>query len=140
MSANDTWRSTKIGLAMDTIAAKNRSDPNIKTLVFEPFKPDVEVFCIGLEARGIEYVKIHGDISRTKRNQRIKDFQQPGGPKLLVCTPQSIGNGLNLPNASEVHLLNPHHTPSVEDQCIARAYRIGKLRPVCVYRYRADSS
>ncbi|RYP05096.1 hypothetical protein DL765_009941 [Monosporascus sp. GIB2] len=43
--------------------------------------------------------------------------------------------GLNLTAANYVHLVEPQWNPSVEEQAIARAVRIGQTRPVTVTRY-----
>jgi SNF2 family DNA or RNA helicase len=37
--------------------------------------------------------------------------------------------------ASEVHIVEPQWNPSVEEQAIARAVRIGQARIVTLYRY-----
>ncbi|RSL75564.1 hypothetical protein CEP51_010756 [Fusarium floridanum] len=43
--------------------------------------------------------------------------------------------GLNLTAANYVHLVEPQWNPSVEEQAVARAVRMGQTRPVTVTRY-----
>ncbi|KAF5522000.1 putative ATP-dependent helicase [Colletotrichum aenigma] len=50
----------------------------------------------------------------------------------------SIGTGavgLNLTAANYVHIVEPQWNPSVEEQAIARALRMGQTREVTVLRY-----
>jgi len=43
----------------------------------------------------------------------------------------------NLTAAAEVHVLEPHWNPAVEDQAADRAHRLGQARPVTVRGRRA---
>ena len=47
---------------------------------------------------------------------------------------QSGGTGLNIQSASVVVLCEPQYKPSIENQAISRAYRMGQSRNVLVYR------
>lgn len=42
---------------------------------------------------------------------------------------------LDLTAASRVHLLEPQWNPSLEDQALARAHRLGQTHPVTTLRY-----
>lgn len=42
---------------------------------------------------------------------------------------------LDLTTASRVHLLEPQWNPAVEEQALARVYRMGQRRPVVTIRY-----
>ena len=44
------------------------------------------------------------------------------------------GTGLNIQKASIVIMCEPQYKPSIENQAIARAYRIGQTSNVTVYR------
>jgi len=48
--------------------------------------------------------------------------------------------GLNLTEASYVHLVEPHWNPMVEEQAAARPHRIGQTKPVTLYRYIVENS
>ncbi|KAH9238259.1 hypothetical protein K456DRAFT_1826767 [Colletotrichum gloeosporioides 23] len=51
--------------------------------------------------------------------------------------------GLNLTAANYVHIVEPQWNPSIEEQAIARALRMGQTREVTVLRYvvqHADTS
>lgn len=42
---------------------------------------------------------------------------------------------LNLTVANQVHIIEPQWNPSVEEQAVARAVRMGQKREVTIYRY-----
>lgn len=44
-------------------------------------------------------------------------------------------NSLNLAVANQVHIIEPQWNPSVEEQAVARAVRMGQKREVTIYRY-----
>ncbi|KAK4102528.1 hypothetical protein N658DRAFT_469140 [Parathielavia hyrcaniae] len=55
-------------------------------------------------------------------------------------TVQTGAVGLDITAANYVHLVEPHWNPSVEDQAIARAFRMGQTRDVTIIRYVVKSS
>ncbi|KAI8169546.1 putative ATP-dependent helicase [Colletotrichum sp. SAR 10_70] len=55
---------------------------------------------------------------------------------LIVAGPFS----LNLTAANYVHIVEPQWNPSVEEQAVARALRMGQTRKVSVFRYVVGGS
>ena len=53
---------------------------------------------------------------------------------MLLAQIQSGGTGLNIQSASVVVICEPQFKPSIENQAISRAYRMGQARNVLVYR------
>ena len=53
---------------------------------------------------------------------------------------QAGGTGLNIQSASVVVICEPQLKPSVENQAISRAYRMGQTRNVLVYRLLCENS
>ena len=58
----------------------------------------------------------------------------PPAPRLLPENTDLIAR-LNLTAANRIHLLEPQWNPSIEEQAIGRALRLGQTRPVTVIRY-----
>lgn len=54
---------------------------------------------------------------------------------VLIMQIKSGCEGLNLQDYNEVYFVSPHWNPAVEDQAVARAYRIGQKKPVSVFRF-----
>jgi SWI/SNF-related matrix-associated actin-dependent regulator of chromatin subfamily A3 len=94
--------------------------------VFDHFVPNVELFEIAFEGSNISCVKIHGLVKT--RSQKIEQFMDRNGLRVMVATTSTIGAGHNLTVATTVMLGTPAYTPSVEEQAIARILRIGCKR------------
>ena len=63
----------------------------------------------------------------------------PAGSVLLAQI-QAGGTGLNIQSASVVILCEPQVKPSIADQAISRAYRMGQARKVLVYRLLCENT
>ena len=59
---------------------------------------------------------------------------------MLVSQVQAGGTGLNIQSASVIIFCEPQIKPSIENQAIGRAYRMGQVRDVLVYRLLADDT
>ena len=56
-------------------------------------------------------------------------------PKMLILQIRTCSEGLNLQEYSDVYFVSPHWNPCVEDQAIARCYRMGQTSQVRVFRF-----
>ena len=52
----------------------------------------------------------------------------------LLITLKVGGMGLNLQGAQRVIIVSPHWNPSIDEQAVGRAYRIGQKENVIVYK------
>ena len=77
---------------------------------------------------------INGSVSPERRQQIIDEFEKAPAGTVLPAQIQAGGTGLNIQAASVVILCEPQFKPSIENQAIARAYRMGQTRSVLVYR------
>ncbi|MGC4154392.1 MAG: DEAD/DEAH box helicase, partial [Propionicimonas sp.] len=78
-----------------------------------------------------------GAVPATERQRVVDAFTAHAGPAVLFAQIQAGGIGLNLQAASVVVLCEPQLTPTSEEQAIARAHRMGQVRPVQVHRLLA---
>jgi SNF2 family DNA or RNA helicase len=83
---------------------------------------------------------ISGDISPAKRQEIVDHFNSAQEGAVLVSQVQAGGTGLNIQAASVVVFCEPQLTPAIENQAVARAYRMGQTRDVLVYRLLADET
>ena len=109
-----------------------------KVIVFSYFRETIKAVCTLLGKRALE--PITGDVSPTKRQAIVDEFTAAGDGKVLVCQVQAGGTGLNIQAASVILFCEPQIKPSIEKQAISRAYRMGQLRSVLVYRLLADNT
>jgi SNF2 family DNA or RNA helicase len=70
----------------------------------------------------------------------VDELTSAEGPAVLVSQIQAGGVGLNIQAASVVIIAEPQLTPSLEEQAIARAHRMGQVRRVDVHRLLCDNS
>ena len=81
---------------------------------------------------------ITGAVSGERRFSIIRDFTEHAGGAALLSQIQAGGIGLNIQAASVVILCEPALKPSVEEQAIARAARMGQTRNVRVHRLLSE--
>lgn len=83
---------------------------------------------------------ITGSVTPSRRQEIIDNFDKAPAGSALVAQIQSGGTGLNIQSASVVILCEPQLKPSIENQAISRAYRMGQARSVLVYRLLCDDT
>lgn len=83
---------------------------------------------------------INGSVTPQRRQEIIDEFDQAPPGTVLVAQIQSGGTGLNIQSASVVVLCEPQLKPSIENQAISRAYRMGQTRNVLVYRLLCENT
>lgn len=81
---------------------------------------------------------LHGGTSRPKREQMIKEFQDPETePSVFVLSLKAGGVGITLTKANHVFHFDRWWNPSVENQATDRAFRIGQKKNVFVHKFVA---
>ncbi|KAH8592599.1 SNF2 family N-terminal domain-containing protein [Bisporella sp. PMI_857] len=111
------------------------SPPRSKSLVFSYWTSTLNFLEGLLQQRGIRFLRIDGRVTYNDRLRILALFSEDSDIAVLLMSIETGSVGLNLTAASYVHLVEPQWNPSVEEQAIARAVRIGQTRPVTVMRY-----
>ena len=70
----------------------------------------------------------------------VDEFGKAPAGAVLPAQIQSGGTGLNIQSASVVIICEPQFKPSIENQAVSRAYRMGQTRNVLVYRLLCEDS
>ena len=109
-----------------------------KVIVFSFFRSTIQKVIELLGDRCTE--PISGDISPQRRQEIVDAFGKAEDGAVLVSQVQASGTGLNIQSASVIIFCEPQIKPSIENQAIARAYRMGQVRDVLVYRLLADDT
>ena len=125
-----TYESAKLDMCMelvDEIATSRR-----KVLIFSQFTQMLDIVAAALKDRGVPYAYLSG---KTKNRQTLVNTfnTDPTVPVFLISL-KAGGTGLNLTSADTVIIFDPWWNPSVENQAIDRAHRIGQNKTVNVYR------
>ena len=103
-----------------------------KVIVFSFFRDTLDKVCQLFVGHCSEI--IYGSISPAKRQEIIDEFSKNESQYVLVSQIQAGGTGLNIQSASVVVMCEPQIKPSIENQAIARAHRMGQSRNVIVHR------
>ena len=83
---------------------------------------------------------INGSVNVNRRQEIIDEFDKAPAGTVLLAQINSGGTGLNIQSASVVVICEPQFKPSVENQAISRAYRMGQSRNVLVYRLLCEDT
>jgi SNF2 family DNA or RNA helicase len=115
------------------------ADGGRKVIVFSYFRDVLETVIEVLAGRdgvpGMPVVgPLTGDIPPADRQAMVDEFTNARGSAALVSQIQAGGVGLNIQAASVVIIAEPQLTPSIEEQAVARAHRMGQVRRVDVHR------
>ena len=121
------------------------ADGGRKVIVFSYFRDVLETVIEVLKGRdgvpGMPVIgPLTGDIPPADRQAMVDELTNAKGPAVLVSQIQAGGVGLNVQAASVVIIAEPQLTPSSEEQAIARAHRMGQVRPVDVHRLLCEDS
>jgi superfamily II DNA or RNA helicase len=121
------------------------ADGGRKVIVFSYFRDVLETVTEVLAGRdgvpGVPVVgPLTGDIAAADRQAMVDELTNARGPAVLVSQIQAGGVGLNIQAASVIIIAEPQLTPSIEEQAIARAHRMGQVRPVDVHRLLCEDS
>ena len=121
------------------------ADGGRKVIVFSYFRDVLETVAEVLAGRdgvpGMPVIgPLTGDIPPAERQAMVDELTNASGPAVLVSQIQAGGVGLNIQAASVVVIAEPQLTPSIEEQAIARAHRMGQVRPVDVHRLLCEDS
>lgn len=106
-----------------------------KVLVFSFFRETLQRVCELLGANCVG--QINGSVPAAARQKTIDAFNASDAGSVLALQIQSGGTGLNLQSANVVVICEPQFKPSIENQAISRAYRMGQLHAVFVHRLLA---
>lgn len=117
----------------DQAKAQNR-----KVIVFSYFRATLEKVKQLMPDRCLDIIS--GSISPQRRQEILDEFANAEDGTVLVSQVLAGGTGLNIQCASVVIFCEPQLKPSIENQAIARAYRMGQVRDVLVYRLLADGT
>jgi len=126
----DTQHSTKAKRLHEI--CDDAKDDMCKVIVFSFFLKTLDKVCEILGDRALG--PITGGLSSSQRQQLIDAFSEAEAGKVLVAQVQAGGFGLNIQAASVVIFCEPQIKPSLENQAISRAYRMGQVRDVQVHR------
>jgi SNF2 family DNA or RNA helicase len=118
----------KLNSIVADVIAKNQISN--KTIIFSYFRKEIQYLFKRLSPN-IRVDYINGSISPKKKIEIINNLDLD----VLIIQINAGGTGLNLQHYNNIIFTGPQWNPTLEQQAIARAYRIGQTKNVNVRRY-----
>ncbi|MFE1413889.1 DEAD/DEAH box helicase [Streptomyces sp. NPDC058746] len=112
------------------------AEGGLKVIVFSAFRDVLAVVRDAL-AHTVVFGPLSGSVPPARRQQLVDEFAAVSGHAVMLAQIEAGGVGLNMQAASVVILCEPQVKPTVEHQAVARAHRMGQVRPVQVHRLLA---
>jgi len=134
----DLKNSTKAARMLEII--EDAKEENRKIIVFSFFLETLDTVVKVLKDKIRCMDVITGAVSPNRRQAILDEFEKAPAGTVLPAQIQSGGTGLNIQTASVVILCEPQLKPSIENQAVSRAYRMGQTRSVLVYRLMSEHS
>ncbi len=133
---DDISKSSKANRMLEII--EDASEDGRKVIVFSFFLDTINkiVNLLGDKCVG----PINGSVPPQKRQEMVDEFNNAPAGTVLAAQIQAGGTGLNIQSASVIILCEPQFKPSIENQAISRAYRMGQTRNVLVHRLLCDET
>jgi SNF2 family DNA or RNA helicase len=117
------------------IIENKAANSTTKKLVFCHFRNEMDIIEEQLNLHNIKNAKIDGRIASKKERSRLLS---DSSIQVLIIQLRVGCEGLNLQDYSDVYFVSPTWNPFIEDQAIARCYRMGQKKSVNVYRFYMD--
>ncbi|KAG6717084.1 hypothetical protein I3842_04G080000 [Carya illinoinensis] len=103
-------------------------------LIFSQTRKMLNLIQDSIISKGYKFLRIDGTTKAGDRLRIVNDFQEGVGAPIFLLTSQVGGLGLTLTRADRVIVVDPAWNPSTDNQSVDRAYRIGQMKDVIVYR------
>ncbi|KAM5375794.1 hypothetical protein ACJZ2D_005850 [Fusarium nematophilum] len=111
-----------------------------KSIVFSFWKSTLDVARIALDAAGIPFVQVDGQVPSKSRKAIFDQFSSDSRVRVLLLTLSCGAVGLTLTAASRAYLMEPQWNPAIEEQALVRIYRIGQEKGVTTIRFVISDS
>ncbi|OJJ43211.1 hypothetical protein ASPZODRAFT_123900 [Penicilliopsis zonata CBS 506.65] len=133
---NQYFRSNGYSIKMETLVTDVQEDLwNSKSIIFSFWTRTLDLIQRCLAEKDIPCERIDGACPLTRRQVILDDFAKKPDLPVLIMTTGTGAYGLNLTAANRVFIVEPQWNPSIENQAIARALRLGQEKEVRVIRY-----
>ncbi|KAF9518340.1 hypothetical protein BS47DRAFT_1389234 [Hydnum rufescens UP504] len=135
LDLDENWEpSTKMIRMVELIKQWNEEAPDDKIICYSQWTSMIDMVVELFDRYNIQTLRYDGKMSRTMRDETIKHFKKPRGPKILIISLKCGGVGLNLTEANRMICLDLAWNSATEMQAIDRCHRLGQMKPVHVKR------
>lgn len=121
-------------MLLDQLLTKLKRDGH-RVLIFSQMVKMLDILGDYMDYRGHAYQRLDGTIAAAPRRVAIDHFNAPDSTDFcFLLSTRAGGLGINLMTADTVIIFDSDWNPQADLQAMARAHRIGQVKPVSVYR------
>jgi chromodomain-helicase-DNA-binding protein 1 len=121
-------------MLLDQLLTKLKRDGH-RVLIFSQMVKMLDILSDYMDYRGHAYQRLDGTIASAPRRIAIDHFNAPDSSDFcFLLSTRAGGLGINLMTADTVIIFDSDWNPQADLQAMARAHRIGQVKPVSVYR------
>ena len=121
-------------MLLDQLLTKLKRDGH-RVLIFSQMVKMLDILGDYMDYRGHTYQRLDGTIAAGPRRIAIDHFNAPDSTDFcFLLSTRAGGLGINLMTADTVIIFDSDWNPQADLQAMARAHRIGQVKPVSVYR------
>ncbi|KAE8445744.1 hypothetical protein EG329_012923 [Mollisiaceae sp. DMI_Dod_QoI] len=113
---------------------------DVKCIVFSTWRLSLDLIERGLDQASLRSIRFDGKVPQKDRQAIIDKFRADPSIRIMLLTLACGAVGLTLTAASRAYLMEPHWNPTLEEQALARIYRLGQTRDVTTVRLYVKES
>eukprot|EP01083_Nonionella_stella_P066887 176505_1 len=130
---NTLLTSAKMDVLLQILA--ELMDNEHRVLVFSQSKNILSIIGAILRANKVRHLRMDGETKVEDRQKYVNLFNKKAEIKVFLLSTKVGGLGLNLVGSDRVIIYDPAWNPAIDAQAVDRAYRIGQVNDVMVYRF-----
>lgn len=131
--------SAKLQLTIDLLT-KYMIPNGHKTLLFSQGKQMLQIIEKQMKELRINYCRMDGETPIDQRQDMIDRFNETPDIHVFLMTTRTGGLGTNLTGADRIIIFDPDWNPSTDLQARERAWRLGQMKPVKIYRLMTEGT
>lgn len=120
-------------LILDKLLAKLKRDGH-RVLVYSQMTRMIDILEDFMTYRRHKYIRLDGSSRISDRRDMVDDFQSRSDIFVFLLSTRAGGLGINLTAADTVIFYDSDWNPTVDQQAMDRAHRLGQTKQVTVYR------
>jgi DNA helicase INO80 len=118
---------------LDSLLAELRKDGH-RVLIYNQMTRMIDLMEEYLHYRGYSYIRLDGSSKIADRRDLVNDWQNRSDIFVFLLSTRAGGLGINLTAADTVIFYDSDWNPTVDQQAMDRAHRLGQTKQVTVYR------
>lgn len=122
------------------ITGNEDEEGDSKVVFASQFTEVIKVMAAEYERRGIKCFSLTGEQSDKQREDYVKRFQQPGGPRVFLLNTMAGGVAVTLDAADDLVFMDETYVPDDQEQVEDRTHRTSKVHNVTIYYLRSRDS